>query len=388
MNINQLRAFSLSFLYFALSATVSAQGTPHYKVDPFWPKPLPNNWIIQGVPRIAIDKEDHVWLISRPSDILADPSEAGAEHVPPFTDCCAAPPAVLEFDTDGNLLKAWGGKDYVPGWPRRREHALLVDGKGNVWIGGNDPGDTLLGFTPDGKFLSEFGHRGPVIPTDQQKQDNQQTNVLVRGIPAPAIDDDAQELYVADGYLNKRVLVYDLVTGAFKRGWGAYGIPLNAIDNNPAPTWNASDPPPKQFTPPVHCIHISKDGLVYVCDRGSDRVQVFTKQGKFIQEFFVHRTTPGTGPTCAKFPCGTVYELAFSNDAKQKYLFVADGTNNVVWILDRSNGKILGSVGHFGRYAGQFHQVDGLAVDSHGNMYTGEVGTGKRVQKFVLVSNN
>ena len=128
---------------------------------------------------------------------------------------------MLEFDSEGNLLNSWGGAGYVPGWPSRREHALLVDRDGNVWVGGNDPGDTLLKFTPDGKFISEFGHRGPVVPPAQQKQDNQQTSVLARGIPAPGIDDDAHELYVADGYLNKRILVFSLTTGEFKPRLGS-----------------------------------------------------------------------------------------------------------------------------------------------------------------------
>ena len=166
-------------------------------------------------------------------------------------------------------------------------------------------------------------------------------------------------------------------------------ISLSEIDNGPEHHLLVlRDLLPKQFTQPLHCVHISADGLVYICDRGSDRIQVFTKQGKFVKEFLVHRSTPSSGPSCAKFPCGTVYELAFSTDSKQKYLFVADGTNNVIWVLNREDGAVVGSIGHFGRYAGQFHQIDGLAVDSHGNIYTGEVGTGKRAQKFVPVGGS
>jgi hypothetical protein len=383
----QLLVLSLACLLApAVVPRSQAQDVPRFKVDPYWPKELPNNWILQGVPRIAIDKNDHVWIISRESDISTtaqlDAPENGAGQDPPTAMCCKAAPAVLEFDAEGKLLKAWGGANYVPGWPQRREHALLVDKQGNVWVGGNDPGDTLVQFTPDGKFLRDFGHRAPAIPPNErkenpvfQKDNNQQTDYFTAGIAAPAIDDDARELYVGD-YVHRRVLVYDLDTGAFKRGWGGHGIALSEISNDPQPPFDPAGPPRKDFTLPVHCIHISADGLVYVCNRGGDSIQVFTKQGQFVKEFFLPRMTAKGGTR--------VFELAFSADPKQKYLFDADGTNNIVWILNRDDGKIVGSVGHFGRYAGQLHFIDGIAIDSKGNLYTGEVGTGKRVQKFVL----
>jgi len=189
---------SVVFCFFALAAGTAAraQDVPRYKVDPLWPKELPNNWIIQGVPRIAIDKDDHVWVISREADIgttaQLDAPENGAGQDPPTALCCKAAPAVLEFDAEGNLLKAWGGSGYVPGWPQRREHALLVDKQGNVWVGGNDPGDTLVEFTPDGKLIRDFGHRAPAIPADQRKENaiftkdsNQQTEYFTAGIAAP-----------------------------------------------------------------------------------------------------------------------------------------------------------------------------------------------------------
>lgn len=384
-----LMFISSLFFFFSLALAIGPQvrqDVPRYKVDPFWPKELPNNWIMQGVPRIAVDKNDHIWTISRDADINTtaqlDTAENGAAQDPPTALCCKAAPAVLEFDTEGNLLKAWGRAGYVPGWPQRREHALLVDKQGNVWVGGNDAGDTLVQFTPDGKFVRDFGHRAPAISGDErkdnpifQKDNNQQTDYFTAGIAAPAIDDDAHELYMGD-YVHRRVLVYDLDTSAFKRGWGGHGMPLSEISNDPLPPFDPTGPPRKDFTLPVHCIHIAGDGLVYVCNRGGDSIQVFTKQGKFVKEFFLHRMTAKGGTR--------VFELAFSADPQQKYLFVADGINNMVWILNREDGKVLGSVGHFGRYAGQFHFIDGLAVDSKGNMYTGEVGTGKRVQKFVL----
>jgi hypothetical protein len=371
----------------ALAAVPAARGqnVPRYKVDPFWPKELPNNWLLQGVPRLAVDKDDHIWIISREADInftaQGDAPENGAAQDPPTALCCKAPPAVLEFDQEGNLLKSWGGAGYVPGWPQRREHALLVDKKGNVWVGGNDPGDTLVQFTPDGKFIRDMGHRAPAIPAEQRKDNsvfkqdnNQQTEYFTGGVVTPAIDDDAHEFYMGD-YVHRRVMVYDLDTGAFKRGWGGHGMPLSEISNDPLPPFDPAGPPRNDFTSPVHCIHISADGLVYVCNRGGDSIQVFTKQGKFVNELFLHRMTPKGGTR--------VFELAFSPDPKQQFLFVADGTNNMVWILNRNDGKVVGSVGHFGRSAGQFHFLDGIAIDSKGNLYTGEVGSGKRVQKFV-----
>jgi DNA-binding beta-propeller fold protein YncE len=164
-------------------------------------------------------------------------------------------------------------------------------------------------------------------------------------------------------------------TGNFKRGWGAYGIPLSQIDNGPLPPYNPAAPPSKQFLGPVHCIRISNDGLVYACDRTANRIQVFTKQGKFVKEFFVSPKTLGNG---------SVWTLSFSHDPQQKYMLVGDGRNNVIWILNRSDGTVAGSFGHNGRNAGQFHWVHQAVIDSQGNLYTGEVDTGKRIQRFIL----
>ena len=188
---------------------------------------------------------------------------------------------------------------------QRRVRALALDKDGNVWVGGNDPGDTLLQFTPDGKFLREFGRRGPVVPANQQKPDNQQTEYLLRGTDQSAIDVETGELYIDDAQLNKRILVYDLATGAFKRGWGGHG-PLSEIDNDPVPEFDPAGPPRTHFTPTSHCVKISVDRLVYFCNRGGDSVQVFTTQGKFVKEFFLYRTTAGGGER--------VFDVAFSQD--------------------------------------------------------------------------
>jgi DNA-binding beta-propeller fold protein YncE len=284
-----------------------------------------------------------------------------------------AAPAVLEFDMEGNLLKSWGKPDMVAGWPKS-EHTIFTDKAGNVYIAGAQAGDTILKFTADGKFISEFGHRGPAVANQGQKQDNQQTGSLLRGVAAATLDEDAGEIYIADGYLNKRVMVYDWNTGAFKRGWGAYGKPLAEISNDGYPDVGTEGAPPaKDFKSPVHCVRIAKDGLVYVCDRGGNRVQVFTKDGKFQKEFFVARNTKMRG---------TVGSVDFSPDPQQKYIFIADIMNMVVWQLDRQTGQVVQKIGRFGREGGAFSFLHVAAMDSKGNLYAGEVAVGRRVQKF------
>jgi hypothetical protein len=373
--------------------SVHAQQDPVYRVDPFWPKPLPNKWSMQQVVDIYVDKEDHIWAINRPDD--ARPDELGAMTNPPRSECCVLGPEVLEFDSEGNVLRAWGSQNYVPGWPGRLQ-TIGLDRDLNVYVSGTMPGDSLVKFTQDGKFLWDFGHRGPKVPASQVKQDNQQTATFPPGIGAFDFDENAREIYIADGFVNKRVLVYDMETGAFKRGWGGHGVPLSEIDNDPTPTYDPSGPPPdqKQFAPIVHCVHPSRDGFVYVCERGSDRIQVFTKEGAFVKQFWVHPYTQARGAHCGgpwsmtDPPCGTVFNLTLSTDAKQKYLLVADGTNDMVWILNRDDGKLVGFFGGNGRYAGQLHFIDSVAMDSKGNVYTGEVEDGKRIQKFVPVSGS
>ena len=390
-----MRMATTNTLNFLLSGTVllcgleapgvvQAQGSPVYKVDPFWPKPLPNKWMMQQVVDIEIDRQDNVWMINRPDP---RPDEMGATTMPPRAECCALGPEIMEFDTVGNLLNSWKGAG-VPGWPARLQ-SLNVDRAGNIWVSGTDVGDSIIKLNRDGKLLWDFGHRAAKGAPAQQN--NQQTTTL-NGIGAFALDEDAHEIYVADGFVNKRILVYDMDTAVFKRGWGGHGMPLSEIDNDPAPPYDITGPPPdqKQFAPILHCILTSKDGLVYVCERGNDRIQVFTKEGKFVTSYFVHPSTQARGPNCGgpfsakDGPCGTVFHLTFSHDPQQKYIYVADGTNNMVWILDRKEGTLVGSFGGNGRYAGQLHWVDAITVDSKGTLYTGEVEDGKRIQKFVL----
>ncbi len=349
-----------------------------YKVDSSWPKQLPNKWIMGQVGGLAVDSHDHIWVLQRPLSPTRD--ELGAEQKPPRNDCCVTTPAVLQFDNEGNVLKAWGGPGFIPDWPTS-EHGIWVDKSENVWISGSGIDDRqILKFTSDGRELLMIGRKS------KEPKNNQDVTMLGR-VAGIDVDDAAHEVYIADGYLNNRVMVFDSDNGKFKRGWGAYGIPLSQVTNSieqvegdpltpgSIPAYAAGDPPGKQFRSPVHCARLSDDGLLYVCDRHNDRIQVFTKQGKFVKEFSVRPTTLGNGST---------WMVAFSRDPQQKYLFVVDGENNTIWVLRRSDGTMVSSIGHSGRNAGQFHWVHQVGVDSHGTLYTGEVDTAKRIQKFQL----
>jgi hypothetical protein len=367
------------------AAPLRAQSVPHYKVDGLWPKTLPNNWLLTNTTGLVVDKNDHVWVLNRPRMTSAD--DAAAAQTPPVGECCVPAPSLVLFDGEGNVLKSWGGPNYVPDWPIL-EHGLAMDKAGNFWIGGNyftsrfglltappKPKENpledrhILKFSPDGKQLLEIGK------PSNAAVNNQDTSLL--GSPSEfELDEAAHEIFIADGYINSRIVVYDSETGAFKRGWGAYGMPLSEIDNGKAQKYDPNGPTPKQFLGPLIGLVISEDGLVYVSDRTADRVQVFTKEGKYVKEFLVHPKTLGLG---------TAQGLMLSKDAKQKFLWVADGENGVLRILNREDGMELGTVGHKGREAGQFESPECMALDSDGNLYTTEVGSAVRIQKFVPV---
>jgi DNA-binding beta-propeller fold protein YncE len=345
--------------------TSTAGEIPTFAVDPSWPKQLPNNWILGQVGGITVDWQGHIWVIHRPRSLTED--EKGASLTPPRSKCCVSAPPVLEFDTDGNLLRAWGGPGDGYEWVGR-EHGIEVDERGFVWIGGNaDNDNAILKFTLDGKYVSQIGTIAP------SKGSNDTTQL---GKPAEtAIDKTADEIYVADGYGNHRVIVFDATTLAYKRHWGAYG---HVPDDAKQAAYDPKAPVAQQFGNPVHCVKIADDGLVYVCDRINDRIQVFKKDGTFVKEWFFEKNTLGNG---------AVWDLAIWPDPKQSYLLSADGENNEIRIIDRNNGNVVGSFGHNGRNAGQFHWVHAMAVDKLGNVYTAEVDTGKRIQKFKLTSD-
>lgn len=336
---------------------------PRFEVDPFWPKPLANHQILGSVIGIGVDSRDHVFIIHRGDSTLNQRTEAGANASPPMGECCRAAPPVLEFDPDGNLVRAWGGSGAGYDWPQSN-HGIALDDKDNVWIGGNGRDDShILKFTHDGRFLMQIG-----VP---KQAANSQSTTHFAGVAKISFDPGAQEAYVSDGYRNKRVAVLDMSTGAVKRFWGAYG---NAPKDTNLGPYNPDAPLAQQFRNPVHCAEPANDGLVYVCDRPNNRIQVFRKNGQFVKE---QRIAPLTRAD------GSVWDIAFSRDPQQKYIYLADGKNERVYIIDRQSLEILTQFGMGGRQPGQFFAVHSIATDSKGNIYTTETYEGKRVQKFV-----
>lgn len=346
----------------AIAAGPKERAVPAFRVDPFWPKDLPDNLLLGQVAGIAVDGKDNIWVLHRPASLVDD--EKGAQKNPPETRCCQAAPPVLQFSKDGKLLRKWGGPGAGYSWPKR-EHGIHVDGQGNVWLAGNDDTDQLLKFDADGKFLLQIGK--PDTPVGSN-------NTARLGRPAHMVTDDAGgEIYVADGYGNRRIIVFDMNTGAYKRHWGAYGTKTPTDEKlppyKPVTLANLS----KSFSSPVHCVRLSRDGLVYTCDRVNDRIQVFRKDGTFVKEFQVEPHT---------LQNGSVWDLVLSEDRDQRYIFVADGANMQVLTLDRQTGEKLSSFGRPGHMAGNFKWVHNMAIDSRGTIYTAEVGDGRRVQKF------
>ncbi|MEO5895427.1 MAG: hypothetical protein ABIS06_06980 [Vicinamibacterales bacterium] len=335
---------------------------PRFEVDPFWPKPLPNGWVLGMTIGVAVDSRDHVWIVHR-ADTVVGP-EAAADQNPPAAACCRKAPPVLEFDAVGNLVGHWGGPGEGYEWPLSN-HGIFVDFKDNVWIGGNDAKDAhVLKFTRQGKFLLQLGHQGKSGGSNDTANFGRVAKIYV--------DQKANEAYIADGYGNKRVVVLDADSGQFKRYWGAYGSKPD--DTNLGP-YDPASPPAKQFRSPVHCADLSSDGLVYVCDRPNDRIQVFKADGTFVKETFIATKTLGDGST---------WDVAFSKDPQQKYLYVADGKNEKIYVLDRQSMEILSSFGDGGRQPGQFFAVHSIVTDSKGNIFTTETYEGRRLQKFAF----
>lgn len=353
----------------------STGAAPSFRVDASWPQQLPNHWIIGAVAGVAVDARDHIWIVHRPSTLQPNETRSIWRAAPP----------VLEFDAAGMLVSSWGGPGEGYEWPQL-EHGIYVDSKDNVWLGaGGDKDSHVLKFTRQGKFLLQIGHQG------KGRGSNDTENL---GAPANmVVDAAANELYVADGYVNHRVIVFDATTGAYKRHWGAYGKrpddsyfilsgeklppPFKGVvqqENKPS-QYDPAGPPPPQFRI-VHAVRISHDGLVYVCDRTNDRLQVFHKDGTFIQEAFLAKETFGSG---------SVWDIGFSVDADQRFAFVIDGTNQQVYVLDRKSLKLLRTFGGAGHWAGQFYGAHNLAVNSRGDLFITETYEGKRVQKFIPI---
>ena len=344
-------------------AQQQAVQAPMFEVDPLWPKPLPNHWILGNVIGVGVDSRDHVYIVHRGLASLNERTEAGAAANPPTGECCLPAPPVLEFDPEGNLVRGWGGPGEGYVWPTSN-HGISVDSKDNVWIGGNGQGDShAVKFTRDGRFLMQIGT--PASPV------NSASTTSFGRVAKISFDAVANEAYFADGYGNRRVAVVDMDNGQVKRFWGAYGN--KPEDTNPGP-YNPDAPLIQQFRTPVHCADPSNDGHVYVCDRPNNRIQVFRKDGTFVKEIQIAPRTLGDG---------AVWDIAFSRDAEQKYMYVADGKNMKVYVLDRQSLQVLTSFGDGGRQPGQFFAVHSIATDSRGNIFTTETYEGKRVQRFV-----
>ena len=354
---------------------------PRFEVDPLWPKPLPNHWLLGTVIGVDVDDEDNVWIVHRGASL--DAKEVYATWDPPASYCCFAAPPVLVFNQEGDLVRHWGGPGEGFDWPASN-HGIDIDHKGNVWIGGNGRGmsaemralpehedamgkgrvhdSMVLKFTKTGEFLMQIG--APFEGAGSHDLKNFR-------LPAKTVvDPTSNELYVADGYGNRRVIVLDADTGEYKRHWGAYG---NEPDDTQLPAYKPGDKP-DQFRTPVHAVTLSDDGMVYVCDRTNDRIQAFTTDGEFVKEAWIEPDTLGDGST---------FDVAISRDPGQNYLYVADGANQRIHILDRESLEILTSFGDGGRQPGQFYAVHSVATDSKGNLYTTETYHGRRVQRFV-----
>jgi hypothetical protein len=404
--------------HFSTVMGASEEAAPQFKFDPDWPKPLPNKWKIGGITGLAVDKDDNVWVYDRPND-LTD-IELEAELTPPIADCCKLPPSLIHFDKQGNVL---GSIDPPQG------HGMAVDAQGFIYTGNDVDGfDSVHKYDPKtGKLLGTVPHAPEREPGSARNQDAAPpvhipghgtagpvanfvrpagagarrpqlspeaaaardaalkafyakypptAPMIVGNIEEVRIDDKAHEVYASDSYLGGRVMVFDLGTLAFKRGWGAYGHTLAEISTDAKDrAYTPGGPMPKEFRGHL-TLNISDDNLVYAADRMANRIQVFTKEGKFVKEFTL-ATYTGAG--------GSAGGVMFSPDRAQRLLYISDLTNNHIWFLNREDGKVLGQLGQMGHSGGEFFGLHMEAVDSQGIIYTGEVFAGERVQRFLPV---
>ena len=354
---------------------------PMFEVDPLWPQPLPNHWLVGPTIGVTVDTQDHIWIVHRNTlNQFALTTEIGI--ISEVSECCQPGPPVMEFDQEGNLISSFGGPspngEYD--WPESN-HGIALDNMDNVWIGGNGQSDAhVLKFSRDGRFLAQFGAAGDLavgMDGERTLYERDSNSMTSFGRVAKLTNDAANnELFVADGYFNKRVAVLDPETGAIKRYWGAYGERPDDEAGNSLPRYTVGETPPREFRGPVHCAEPSNDGLVYVCDRAADRVQVFQTDGTFVNEVIIAPNTLSQGST---------WDIAFSRDPDQTYLYLADGQNMKVYIILRESREILTSFGDGGRQPGLFFAVHSIATDSDGNIYTTETYEGSRLQKFVYL---
>src|SRR2546427_2335356 len=332
---------------FTLMGTAAvAQQSPKFEIDTSWPKPLRTNGIFGQTAGIFVDKDDNVWISQRPRTVndRDKRAERGDKAL-----CCYTAPSVVEFNQAGEVVKAWGGPKTAQGydWPQN-EHGMFVDYKGNVWIGGNGENDGMvLKFTNDGKFLMAIGKSAA--------QTNSLDKTRVGRAADMVVDAATNELYVADGYFNHRVVVFDADSGAFKRTWGAYGKP----PTDEKITYDAKLLP-RQFNNPVNGLRITNDGLVVVSDRGNNRIQVFHKDGTFVREYPVLRDTTGPGVTGS---------TVFWPDKAQTYWFTSDDPNGQIHVIRRSDGAVVGNFGPVGPGPGELENLHNIPIASTGTIH-------------------
>ena len=338
----------------------TADNLPIYEVDPTWPPTLPNNWILGDIRGLFVDDNDHLWIIHMPSSLT--PQEIGAAVEPPISDCCFPAPPVLELDPEGNVLRTWGGPGEGYTW-YDAEHGIYIDHYGFVWTGTSN-GFHVMKFTQDGKHVLTIGEPGINKGSDAPDHLGGPANFYV--------EPKTNEIFIADGYRNKRVVVYDAETGKYLRHWGAYGKPPDDTYEYEYPV-NMDDPPQQYST--LHGIVGTKDGLIYVADRRGNRIQVFRQTGEYLMERFVRPETGGSGSS---------FSLQLSRDPEQSILYLMDGTNQRVWLLRREDLKILDRFGKPGRQSGEFIRAHMISIDSKNRMYTGEAGNGRRMQRWIL----
>jgi DNA-binding beta-propeller fold protein YncE len=349
------------------NAQSSRQQLPLFEPDPLWSQALPHKWVTGQVGGTAVDLHDNVWVFHRPATI--PDGEKAASLSPPQAECCIPAPAVLEFAPSGKFLQAWGGPGSGYEWPDT-QHGIFVDYKDNVWLSGSAKQDNqILKFTEKGKFLLQIGHSG------KNKGSNDTENL---GGPAGLfVYPKTNELFVADGYFNHRVIVFDADTGAYKRHWGAYGKRPDDGIKFPARAELLQGPPPQGFNNPVHAVLVTNDEMVYVADRTNNRLQVFKLDGTFVKEVFIARNTLQAE--------GTVHGFAVSRDKEQKFMYVLDGSNKAIHVLERQTLEIVSNIGgHAGHNAREFFHAHSVAEDSKGNLFIGEVNNGQRYYKYAF----
>ncbi len=338
-------------------APAGTTNAPVFELDPDWPQTLPENWILGAVTGIAVDGGGHVWVTHAQG--MATPAALGAAQDPPVSQCCVPAPGVLELDPQGNVVQSWDTSQGEYAWPDV-PHGLFVDHNDYVWVGSR-PHHQVLKFSREGELVLTIG---------EQDETGGSNDPDLLGRPSDIwVNPETNEAFIADGYGNRRIVVYDGETGAYLRHWGAYGeVP---DDDYTHPDRGEDEPPSRQFGT-VHGLVGSHDGFIYVADRRNNRVQVFEQDGTFVAERVVAPATLGSG---------TAFDVALSGDPDQEYLYLMDGTNHKIWTLRRSDLEVLGEFGRGGYQVGEFVRPHNMDTDAEGNIYTSEAGT-RRIQRF------